>query len=171
MCSTCINSGAPLAAFTAAIINALPVWRKKVGRHALDDLKARLRAGECGYILFPEGARTRDGVPLPFKPGIGMMVAGSDVPVVPCRLIGAFEAWKPMTFIPRPHKIRIEVRPAMRFADHPNTREGWNAVSAALRAAIFPEEAAAGVNAGPAPANNSPDGSAQSSNADPAKPE
>ncbi len=26
-----------IAAFAAAIINALPMWRKKVGRHALDD--------------------------------------------------------------------------------------------------------------------------------------
>ncbi len=128
-----------IAAFAAAIINALPMWRKKVGRHALDDLKARLRSGECGYILFPEGARTRDGKPLPFKPGIGMMVAGSDVPVVPCRLIGAFEAWKPQTLFPRPHKIRIEVRRAQVFGTVPDTREGWNAVSESLRRAIFPE--------------------------------
>ncbi|HEX2836931.1 MAG TPA: lysophospholipid acyltransferase family protein [Phycisphaerales bacterium] len=128
-----------IAAFAASVINALPMWRKKVGRHALDELKARLRSGECGYILFPEGARTRDGEPLPFKPGIGMMVAGSSVPVVPCRIIGAFEAWKPTTIIPRPHKIRIEVRPAQTFANIPDTREGWNAVSESLRRAIFPE--------------------------------
>jgi 1-acyl-sn-glycerol-3-phosphate acyltransferase len=128
-----------IAAFASTVINALPMWRKKVGRHALDDLKARLHAGECGYILFPEGARTRDGKPQPFKPGVGMMVAGTPVPVVPCRLCGAWEAWKPMTIIPRPHKIRIEIHAAQVFADTPNTREGWEAVSESLRRAIFPE--------------------------------
>lgn len=128
-----------IAAFATSIINALPMWRKKVGRHALNDLKARLRAGECGYILFPEGARTRDGKPLPFKPGIGMMVAGSTVPVVPCRLIGAFEAWRPKTIFPRPHKIKIEVRPAQVFDHVEDNREGWNTVSESIRRAIFPE--------------------------------
>ncbi|MFO0832364.1 MAG: lysophospholipid acyltransferase family protein [Phycisphaerales bacterium] len=128
-----------VAAFAAGIINALPMWRKKVGRHALDDLKARLRSGECGYILFPEGTRTRDGGPMPFKPGVGMMVAGSAVPVVPCRLVGAFEAWRPGTVVPRPHKVRIEVRPAQTFEQTPDTREGWESVSESLRRAVFPE--------------------------------
>lgn len=122
-----------IRAFAAMAINALPMWRKKVGRHALDDLKARLHAGECGYILFPEGARSRDGGALKWKAGIGMMVAGTQIPVIPCRIDGAFDALRPERALPQPVKIRVEVMPAMRFGEEPNTREGWDRISAALR--------------------------------------
>ncbi len=122
-----------VSAFAAMAINALPMWRKKVGRHALDDLKARLHAGECGYILFPEGARTRDGSALKWKAGIGMMVAGTQIPVIPCRIDGAFDALRPESTLPRPVKIRVEVFPAMQFAQEPNAREGWDRIAAALK--------------------------------------
>ncbi len=122
-----------VSAFAAMAINALPMWRKKVGRHALDDLKARLHAGECAYILFPEGARTRDGSALKWKAGIGMMVAGTQIPVIPCRIDGAFDALRPESTLPRPVKIRVEVFPAMRFAQEPNAREGWDRIAAALK--------------------------------------
>ncbi len=122
-----------VSAFAAMMINALPMWRKKVGRHALDDLKSRLHAGECGYILFPEGARTRDGGALKWKAGVGMMVAGTEIPVIPCRIDGAFDALRPETSLPRPVKIRVEVFPAMRFGAEPNAREGWDRIAAALK--------------------------------------
>lgn len=126
-----------IAAFSAAVINALPMWRKKVGRHALDDLKNRLHAGDCGYILFPEGARTRDGNPLPFKPGIGMMVAGTSVPVVPCRLVGCFEALRPTSVVPVPRKISIKIGTPISFADTPQNREGWESVAARIKESVF----------------------------------
>lgn len=122
-----------VSTFAAMMINALPMWRKKVGRHALDDLKARLHAGECGYILFPEGARTRDGSALKWKAGIGMMVAGTEIPVIPCRIEGAFDALRPESKLPRPVKIRVEVMPALRFAGEPDSREGWDRIAAGLK--------------------------------------
>lgn len=126
-----------IAAFSAAFINALPMWRKKVGRHALDDLKARLHAGDCGYILFPEGARTRDGSPLPFKPGIGMMVAATPIPVVPCRLLGCFEALHASSALPRPTRITLRVGKPLLFSDVPQDRAGWEAVAGRIREAVF----------------------------------
>ena len=130
-----------VSAFAAMMINALPMWRKKVGRHALDDLKARLHAGECGYILFPEGARTRDGGALKWKAGIGMMVAGTQIPVIPCRIDGAFDALRPETSLPRPVKIRVEVFPAMRFDAEPNAREGWDRIAMALKERVVGDSA------------------------------
>lgn len=127
----------PVAAFAAAMVNALPLWRKKVGRHGLDDLKNRLHAGGSVYILFPEGARSRDGQPLQWKPGIGMMVAGTPIPVVPCRLHGCFESFPPGAVIPRPRKIRIHIGAPLVFQDVPDEREGWNAVASRLRDAVL----------------------------------
>lgn len=125
-----------VSAFSAAFINALPMWRKAVGAHALDDLKARLRSGDCGYILFPAGARSRDGSLLKFKAGIGMMTAGTNIPVVPCRLEGLFEALPPGRVLPRPVKMRVRIGPPMTFADQPDSREGWNAIATALQARV-----------------------------------
>lgn len=124
------------SAFSAAFINALPMWRKAVGAHALDDLKARLHSGDCGYILFPAGARSRDGSLLKFKAGIGMMTAGTSVPVVPCYLDGLFRALPPGKVIPRPTKMRVRIGAPMVFADQPNNREGWNAIAAALQTRV-----------------------------------
>ena len=79
-----------MSLFAANLLNALPMWRKNCGSHALKDLRKRLVDEPCGLILFPEGARSRDGSLLPFKVGLGMLIAGTSVPVIPCYLDGAF---------------------------------------------------------------------------------
>lgn len=126
-----------VSAFASMFVNALPLWRKRVTRHAMDDLRTRLTGGDCGYILFPEGARTRDGKPLPFKPGLGRLVAETNVPVVPCYLHGVYEALPAHSKLPRPVKIRICVGEPLRFDGTPNTREGWETVAQRTCAAVF----------------------------------
>ncbi|MBX9579135.1 MAG: 1-acyl-sn-glycerol-3-phosphate acyltransferase [Gemmataceae bacterium] len=112
-------------AFAAGFINALPVWRKKRTPKALLELREKLVNTPCGFILFPEGGRTRDGNLLPFKPGVGMLVAGTTVPVVPCHISGTFDAMPAGTRFPRPRRITIRVGPAVTFADVPDTHRGW----------------------------------------------
>jgi 1-acyl-sn-glycerol-3-phosphate acyltransferase len=125
-----------IAAFAAGVINALPMWRKKVGRHALDDLRTRLHEDRCAYILFPEGRREPDGQLLPFKPGIGMLIAGSDIPVVPCFITGAFESLNREQKVPRPRKITVTIGPPLSFTGLPNTRESWDHIAAACDRAV-----------------------------------
>jgi 1-acyl-sn-glycerol-3-phosphate acyltransferase len=125
-----------IAAFAAGIINALPMWRQNMGRHALDDLRTRLLEDRCAYILFPEGRRSPDGTLLPFKPGLGMLVAATDVPVVPCYLRGPFEALSREALLPRPRKIHIRIGEPLRFDDIPNEREGWKHVSSTAEKAV-----------------------------------
>ncbi len=93
------------AAFATLFMNALPIWRKKCGAHSLEQLKKRLVEQPCGYIIFPEGTRSRTGQMARFKQGIGMIVAGTAVPIVPCYLAGAHGAFPPRAHFPRPHKI------------------------------------------------------------------
>lgn len=121
---------------TAAFINALPLWRKKATTHALEELRERLSRGHSGYILFPEGARARDGVMKPFKAGLGMLVAGTNIPVVPCFIKGAFKAMPPDRVIPRPRRIRIRVGPAMSFEHATSDREGWALVAEEAQRAV-----------------------------------
>jgi len=125
-----------LTAFAAVALNALPMWRKSCGPHALEELRKRLLEEPCSYILFPEGTRSRDGEIHSFKPGVGMIVAGTDVPVVPCRLEGPFEACPPYARVPRPRKITLSIGAPLRFATTPNERAGWKEVAARLEEAV-----------------------------------
>jgi 1-acyl-sn-glycerol-3-phosphate acyltransferase len=121
-----------VASFAATCLNALPVWRRKVGRYAMQDLRARILCEQCIYILFPEGARTRDGRMLPFKAGVGMLVAGTAVPVIPCFLRGTFEAGPPGSTLPRPRPIELRVGRPMTFPKVTHAYEGWGQIAADL---------------------------------------
>lgn len=120
----------------AQVVNALPVWRGRPSGHALTHLRERLASGLCGYIVFPEGTRSRDGRIQAFKPGIGMLVAGTEIPVIPCTLRGTFEAWPPHARLPRAGSIRVTVHQPMRFADRANARPEWARIAQELQAVI-----------------------------------
>ena len=125
------------AAFSAGLMNALPMWRQSVGRHAIGALRDRLVGQPCGLILFPEGTRSRTGRPGPFKPGVGMLVAGRPVPVIPCRLWGTADAWPAGAKLPRAGRsIRVSVGPPLRFDHVPDDRDGWQHVARAAEAAV-----------------------------------
>ena len=59
------------------------------GVKALLDVLGR---GEV-VVLYPEGTRTWDGNFQPAKPGVGLLVAKANVPVVPVRIFGSYELW------------------------------------------------------------------------------
>ena len=126
----------PRAALAGSLLNALPVWRRKPGSHGLQALRQRLTEERCVYLLFPEGTRTRDGSMGRFKPGVGMLVAATPVPVVPCHLEGTFEAFPPNRILPRPHKIVLRVGEPLAFASAPNDHGGWVEVARAIEAGV-----------------------------------
>ncbi|MCA9296848.1 MAG: 1-acyl-sn-glycerol-3-phosphate acyltransferase [Phycisphaerales bacterium] len=125
-----------LAAFAAGAMNALPLWRAHAGRHALNDLRRRLLDEPCAYILFPEGTRSRDGTMGSFKSGLGMLVAETDVPVIPCYLDGAYAALPPKKHVPRPKKLHLRIGTPVRFPHVENCRAGWNIVATETRTAV-----------------------------------
>jgi 1-acyl-sn-glycerol-3-phosphate acyltransferase len=125
-----------VALFSAMMLNALPMWRKRCGSHAMQELRDRLLAGPSIYILFPEGTRSRDGAMGRFKPGLGMIVAGAPVPVVPCHLEGAFAASPPGARLPRPLPLRLRIGAPLTFADAPNDRSSWTDIATQLETAV-----------------------------------
>jgi 1-acyl-sn-glycerol-3-phosphate acyltransferase len=127
---------AAVSAFAAGFINAIPLWRKQKTPKALQELRQRLVSEPCVFLLFPEGARTRDGNYLRFKPGVGMLVAGSNVPVVPCHLRGTFEACPAGRILPLPRKITTTIGQPLRFPNVENNREGWDIIIGQVEKAI-----------------------------------
>lgn len=136
-----------VSAFAAGVLNALPMWRDRTGAHALDTLRDRLAQDGCVYVLFPEGTRSRTGAMGAFKPGLGHLVAGTDVPVVPCWLEGTHRAFPPERRLPRPARVGLTVGPPLTFAGVPDTRDGWREVARQAEAAVR----ALSLPAGPGP--------------------
>lgn len=124
------------SAFAAYAVNALPVWRKRTRASEIATLRERLVEDRLVYILFPEGTRCRDGAMASFQPGIGALVAGSAVPVVPCFLDGAFAAWPPQRRFPKPGKLRLAIGAPLRCDDLPAGRAGWEETARRCEAAV-----------------------------------
>jgi 1-acyl-sn-glycerol-3-phosphate acyltransferase len=122
--------------FATAFMNALPIWRKNCGAHSLEDLRERLRQGASIYILFPEGTRTRTGEMASFKPGLGRLVAGTGIPIVPCYLNGTFAALPATGAVPHWKKISVRVGKPLSFAETTNDRAGWESIAAATEYAV-----------------------------------
>lgn len=123
--------------FSAIVINAMPFDRKENPRQSLDLCRQLLESPGHILILFPEGTRTVDGEIARFKPGIGFLTAGTTIPVVPCRLDGAYRAWPKGKWIPRPRKLRLTIGQPMQFPEKHPTKDDAIATADALRTAVL----------------------------------
>ena len=83
----------PVAAlFAAGLLNALPMWRRNCGSHAMRELRERLVEEPCGYILFPEGTRSLDGKMKAFKPGAFKAAQEAETEILPVVIDGTGDA-------------------------------------------------------------------------------
>jgi len=62
---------------------------------------------ENNVVIFPEGARTRDGKLLEFRPFFAMLSKTFNVPIVPIVVEGSFDALRSGTIFPIPKKVKI----------------------------------------------------------------
>ncbi len=115
--------------------------RGRCGQRARDPLEAQ---GRRRARMFPEGTRSYDGHPLEPKPGIGLLVAATDAPVIPVHISGAFHAWSRHHRIPRPRRVHVrfgppvplgELRELMR-TDRKARRQTQEAMAAKVMTAI-----------------------------------
>lgn len=82
-----------IAAWWLDMVGTIPVDRD--GGQDVSGIKRVLRAlkENNGLVLFPEGTRSPDGNLQAPKPGIGLIACRSQVPVIPARIFGSFEAF------------------------------------------------------------------------------
>ena len=100
---------------------AIPVDRDRPDPGSIKMIFRRLKEGKK-VIIFPEGTRSLDGGLLPGEPGVGMMIAKAQVPVIPVRIFGAFEALPRDKKLPQPVRITVAVGKPWQYraADFPN---------------------------------------------------
>ena len=126
----------PLIWVAAVVANALPFSREVRVRQSLGLCSALLQNPGNVLILFPEGTRTTTGALGRFKPGIGLLLAGTSIPVVPCLLDGAYAAWPKGRAIPRPSKLTLRIGVPRTYPAVPPDKEGALSVAADLERAV-----------------------------------
>jgi long-chain acyl-CoA synthetase len=88
-------------------------------------------AGESvdrGYsvVVFPEGRRTQDGRPSPFRSGVGMLAQKLNIPVVPLRIDGLFEMKLSGRKIARRGELKVMIGKPLRFSPETPAEEITN---------------------------------------------
>ncbi|HWP59600.1 MAG TPA: lysophospholipid acyltransferase family protein [Candidatus Acidoferrales bacterium] len=127
----------PRVALSAVVVNALPFRRTTHIRQSLALCRQLLANPGNILIIFPEGTRSVTGQVNEFKSGIGILVAGTTIPVVPCYLSGAFAAWPKGNILPRPKRLRLILGAPRRFESVSPNHAGARRVADELRRAVM----------------------------------
>lgn len=129
-------SSLPKSAFSAIFINALPFERQMKGGQSLEICGELLANPGNILIIFPEGTRSTTGELGRFRSGIGRLVAGRDIPVVPCFLRGAYRAWPKGKAFPRPRPLHLVIGEPRVYASRETDREAVSEIVQELWGAV-----------------------------------
>ncbi|WP_317442047.1 lysophospholipid acyltransferase family protein [Streptomyces collinus] len=120
-----------LTAFFFRSAGQIPVDRsgKEAGQAAIREGLGVLAKDEL-LGIYPEGTRSHDGRLYKGKVGVAVMALKAGVPVVPCAMIGTFEAQPPGKVIPNIHPVAIRFGKPLDFSRY----AGMESEKAVLRA-------------------------------------
>jgi 1-acyl-sn-glycerol-3-phosphate acyltransferase len=128
---------APRAFLASVVVNALPFERRFAPWESLDLCAYLLQKPGSILIIFPEGKRSHGGAPAEFKPGVALLAAGRDLPVVPCHLAGTDAALPKGAWCPRPRAVRLTIGTPRLYAHLPATKESAKRICRELREAVI----------------------------------
>ncbi|MFD5812872.1 lysophospholipid acyltransferase family protein [Streptomyces sp. NPDC059618] len=113
-------------------IGQIPVDRsgKEAGQAAIREGLGVLRKGEL-LGIYPEGTRSHDGRLYKGKVGVAVMALRAQAPVIPCAMIGTFEAQPPGRKLPRIHPVVIRFGKPLDFSRYAGM-EGEKAILRAI---------------------------------------
>ena len=125
-------------ALTAIIANVMLFDRDATGLQGLK-LCQRMLDEQRGnvFVMFPEGTRSVDGRVGLFRRGVGLLLAGTPYPVVPCYIDGTFNAWPKGALIPRPSRVRLAIGEARTYEQIEQSDAGALHICANLRGAVL----------------------------------
>lgn len=96
----------PVSAVFGRLAHVITVNLDKRLKESLQKTAWALRLGRV-VVIFPEGARTRDGRLLPFRKGFAILSKELDVPVVPTAIKGTYQSLSLYDKFPKPAKIKV----------------------------------------------------------------
>ena len=127
----------PRTVLASILVNALPFDRETHIRQSLSLCKTLLQNEGNILLIYPEGTRSTSGAIGEFRPGISLLLAGSDWPVVPCFLSGTYNAWPKGASLPRPRKVRLTIGPPRRYTDLKRGKKTAEIICHDLREAVL----------------------------------
>jgi long-chain acyl-CoA synthetase len=95
--------------------NAFPLPQREAGTRQTLRYIGEVLAGGDSVLIFPEGERHPTGGIARFQPGVGMMAARLDVPIVPVRIDGLDRVLHPRMRFPKRGPVRIAFGAPMRL--------------------------------------------------------
>jgi long-chain acyl-CoA synthetase len=98
-----------------SLFNVFPLPKKSGFRRSFAFAGESMDRG-YNVLVFPEGARTEDGLLHPFKAGIGLMVADLRAPVVPISINGLFELKRQRKYSARAGEVSVKIGEPVSFA-------------------------------------------------------
>lgn len=116
--------------------NLVPFDRRDHLRGSLQLCRRLLNVPGNALILFPEGTRSTTGDLNPFRPGVGCLVAGTDIPVVPCAIQGPFSALPKGRVFPRPAGLRLTIGEPRCFSKLQPCHESNERIATQLQLAV-----------------------------------
>lgn len=96
----------PITSTFGRLAHVITVNLERKLKESLQKTAWALRLGRV-VVLFPEGARTRDGNLLPFRKGFAILSKELNVPVVPTAIIGTYQSMSLRDRFPKPAKIKV----------------------------------------------------------------
>ncbi|MFN3813249.1 MAG: AMP-binding protein [Aquificaceae bacterium] len=96
----------PITSIFGKLAHVITVNLDRKLKESLQKTAWALRIGKV-VVIFPEGARTRDGKLLPFKRGFAILSKELGVPVVPVALVGTYQSLSLKDRFPKPKKIKV----------------------------------------------------------------
>jgi long-chain acyl-CoA synthetase len=129
----------PLMRGVSRLWRVLPIDQARGAGSSLALAAAVLKRESC-LIWFPEGERSPTGKLLPFRPGIGLLLARFPRPVVPVSIQGTHEALPRGARLIRPRRVTVTfgdpVEPARLVAPGAPPEEAARRIVRALEAAV-----------------------------------
>lgn len=132
----------PVLNFWMRQIHCLFIDRRDItgGAQSLRELAADLKRLRRGFIIFPEGTRTRDPqrTVQPFRRGALRLAAEADLPVLPVAIDGAYLLDSPQAMAASQHggrRIRMRIEPLRRLegTSAPQRRDFMDALYETIR--------------------------------------
>jgi 1-acyl-sn-glycerol-3-phosphate acyltransferase len=130
-------ASAPRVLLAAIAANAMPFDRKTSPRQSLSLCRQVLDRPGNALLLFPEGTRSTSGEMGDFKPGIGLLLAGTSYPVLPCYLEGAHAAWPKGAWFPRPRSVRLRIGTPRTYSHLGRGKDAAMQIAQELREAVL----------------------------------
>lgn len=131
------GSNAAFLALATVVANVMLFDRNAKGKDDLTLCRQLLEEPGNVFVLFPEGTRSIDGRLGIFKRGIGLLLAGTNHPVVPCHLEGTHRALPKGALIPRPARVHLTIGEPRTYEKVECNDEGALQICADLRRSVM----------------------------------